>query len=221
MAYKEDYSKMDGVWRTIGGKRVFIKKGQSLSEAMRESGKFGKIKKQITDKEIRTTDWDKSNEYFKNLSREEKEAMNFYTNEGNYEINKALKQGNLTEEQKNIVKQIDKVINNYEMSGEYIVYRGTKDIGDLKVGDVYSEKQYLSTSLSEDIAKEFAEHYGDGTMLKITVKPNNSKGVYIGINNNAGYLVNEEEFLIQRNQKFKVQKVTNKNGIKLIEMETI
>lgn len=30
----------DGVWRTISGRRVFIKKGQSLTDAMRESGKF-------------------------------------------------------------------------------------------------------------------------------------------------------------------------------------
>lgn len=30
-----------GVWRTISGRRVFIRDGQSLSEAMRDSGKFG------------------------------------------------------------------------------------------------------------------------------------------------------------------------------------
>ncbi len=30
----------DGNWRTIGGRKVFIRKGQNLSEAMRESGKF-------------------------------------------------------------------------------------------------------------------------------------------------------------------------------------
>lgn len=29
-----------GVWRTISGRRVFIKDGQSLSDAMKESGKF-------------------------------------------------------------------------------------------------------------------------------------------------------------------------------------
>lgn len=29
-----------GVWRTISGRRVFIRDGQSLSEAMRDSGKF-------------------------------------------------------------------------------------------------------------------------------------------------------------------------------------
>ena len=37
---KKDYE--NGVWRTIGGRRVFIKTGQSLSDAMKESGKFKK-----------------------------------------------------------------------------------------------------------------------------------------------------------------------------------
>ena len=39
MANKK-YNDEDGVWRTIGGRRVFIKKGQSVSDAMKESGKF-------------------------------------------------------------------------------------------------------------------------------------------------------------------------------------
>lgn len=34
------YDKEEGVWRTIGGRRIFIKTGQSLSEAMIKSGKF-------------------------------------------------------------------------------------------------------------------------------------------------------------------------------------
>lgn len=29
-----------GVWRTVSGRRIFIKDGQSLTDAMRESGKF-------------------------------------------------------------------------------------------------------------------------------------------------------------------------------------
>lgn len=41
---KKKYDSSEGVWRTIGGKRVFIKTGQSLSDAMRESGKFKKEK---------------------------------------------------------------------------------------------------------------------------------------------------------------------------------
>jgi hypothetical protein len=30
----------EGVWRTVGGRRVFIKTGQALNDAMRDSGKF-------------------------------------------------------------------------------------------------------------------------------------------------------------------------------------
>lgn len=41
---------MDGVWRTIGGRRVFIKTGQSLSNAMKDSGKF-KLQKPRSEKE--------------------------------------------------------------------------------------------------------------------------------------------------------------------------
>lgn len=33
-------SDLGGVWRTIGGRRVFIKDGQDLASAMKESGKF-------------------------------------------------------------------------------------------------------------------------------------------------------------------------------------
>ena len=32
----------DGVWRTVGGRRIFIIEGQSLSDAMASSGKFQK-----------------------------------------------------------------------------------------------------------------------------------------------------------------------------------
>ena len=31
-----------GVWRTISGRKVFIKDGESVSDAMKRSGKFGK-----------------------------------------------------------------------------------------------------------------------------------------------------------------------------------
>lgn len=31
---------IDGVWRTVGGRRIFIKNGQDLATAMKESGKF-------------------------------------------------------------------------------------------------------------------------------------------------------------------------------------
>ena len=35
-----DYMEENGVWRTVGGRRIFIKEGQDLATAMKESGKF-------------------------------------------------------------------------------------------------------------------------------------------------------------------------------------
>lgn len=34
------YDESDGIWRTVGGRRIFIRNDQTLSEAMKESGKF-------------------------------------------------------------------------------------------------------------------------------------------------------------------------------------
>lgn len=44
-----DYMEENGVWRTVGGRRIFIKDGQDLASAMKESGKF-KSKKQNQNK---------------------------------------------------------------------------------------------------------------------------------------------------------------------------
>ena len=59
----EKFNENEGVWRTIGGRRVFIRTGQSLSDAMRESGKFktksGKVKKENSSKEAKEENIDK------------------------------------------------------------------------------------------------------------------------------------------------------------------
>jgi len=46
---KKKYEEQDGVWRTIGGRRVFIRTGVSLSQAMKDSGKFKNMRKDIQD----------------------------------------------------------------------------------------------------------------------------------------------------------------------------
>ena len=37
---KLNFDEGDGVWRTVGGKHIFIRDGESLSSAMKRSGKF-------------------------------------------------------------------------------------------------------------------------------------------------------------------------------------
>ena len=36
---------LGGVWRTVGGRKIFIKDGQDLQNAMAESGKFKNIRR--------------------------------------------------------------------------------------------------------------------------------------------------------------------------------
>lgn len=48
---KLNFDDSDGVWRTIGGRRVFIREGQSLSDAMKKSGKFKSAKKKEKEEE--------------------------------------------------------------------------------------------------------------------------------------------------------------------------
>lgn len=47
MAKKKNYDNEDGVWRTVGGRRIFIRNGQDLASAMKDSGKFNKGRKEL------------------------------------------------------------------------------------------------------------------------------------------------------------------------------
>lgn len=67
-----------GVWRTIGGRRIFIKNGQDLKTAMKESGKF--IKSPITgDNNIPNSLNKNSN---KNVDKEMEDVKNVLTKKG-------------------------------------------------------------------------------------------------------------------------------------------
>ena len=44
-------SDIGGVWRTVGGRKIFIKDGEDLETAMKKSGKFKNLKKKDEDEE--------------------------------------------------------------------------------------------------------------------------------------------------------------------------
>lgn len=69
-----------GVWRTVRGRRIFIKDGQSLTDAMRESGKFDNLTKpsDMTDEEIEAK--------IKELEKEKEKAKFLRKNEIDTEI---------------------------------------------------------------------------------------------------------------------------------------
>lgn len=44
------YEETDGVWRTVRGRRIFIRKGEDLASAMKRSGKFDNLKREDVQK---------------------------------------------------------------------------------------------------------------------------------------------------------------------------
>ena len=78
MAYKEKYNSEDGVWRTIGGRKVFIKKGQSVAEAMIESGKFKGQKNKPGARESYRQAIEEKNKSAKDLDNELREKEDKY-----------------------------------------------------------------------------------------------------------------------------------------------
>ena len=78
---KNDFE--DGVWRTVGGRRIFIRDGESLSSAMKKSGKFKLVKKGKKKKE----------EEIKELEKQLEETKGFLQRAGIEEKIRALKAG--------------------------------------------------------------------------------------------------------------------------------
>lgn len=62
-----EFNGKTGVWRTIGGRKVFIADGQELSDAMKKSGKFKKTPK-IDEEEITMGDYSLGALYMKDES---------------------------------------------------------------------------------------------------------------------------------------------------------
>lgn len=155
----KNYDDNDGVWRTIGGRRVFIKNGQSLSEAMIASGKF---------KNLRSTyKLDK-------LKKEEKEKFNILKNKGplneenKEEIENARKElVGAYRERKDYEKGIAEEANESEFYKKLSSEDKNKYDDYLKQG--YSEKDIENTLMyktQEDNMKEAGIKFASGEETK-------------------------------------------------------
>ena len=211
---------LGGVWRTIGGRRVFIKDGEDLATAMKKSGKFkskkaekevAKVEK-LNDEQIQELH-NEAEEASKKLSEEEKKAIYNYADRGYEEINETLAKGetlydyyNNDDEIKKDIANIDKAIKQSEIKKDIVVFRGTSDEfwNNMQIGDVKELPTYSSTSLKESIAQKFARKQTfkgkEKAVLEIKV-PKNSQAMYIG---DIYRSTNEYEVLIGRDTKYKL-----------------
>lgn len=101
---------LGGVWRTVGGRRIFIKDGEDLETAMKKSGKFGK--KEIEEKSEANDKTPKELNNRKNLVEYLKEQADIDLDEAATENQFAPRRGlnidsrKLTQNELNTVKTI-------------------------------------------------------------------------------------------------------------------
>ncbi|HEM6455904.1 TPA: hypothetical protein U2D46_001752 [Streptococcus suis] len=181
-------------------------------------------------------------------SSEKKEIINAYTTtEGQEIFNKILRDGLHKYEQeylsyfdeydkpyaKQVIserlernsKLID-ILGDYTSEKSFITYRGTRtDEGyynKLKVGEVTSiDKGFLSTSLDRNIALDFSnDGAGDRYLFDIRIPKGSNKGAYIAKFSDMLVEIDEKEFLLQPDSKFKVLSIEkNSSGLNLISLE--
>lgn len=187
---------VDGIWRTVSGRRVFIKRGQSLSEAMKESRKFDDSHKddisftsEITKKEI-------ISKY--NLKEDEVKTVEDYTGIDYDDINSQLwdNEGDVSKCSKSVQDSCQKLDSVLEKLPNYdgIVHRKESfSRGSFyKEGKVYENLGYTSTTAWSEM--------GGGTILEIQ----QSKGCNISkLSRSPG----ENEVLLPRGFRYIVTKI--------------
>ncbi|WMJ81460.1 ADP-ribosyltransferase [Clostridium sp. MB40-C1] len=103
---------------------------------------------------------------------------------------------------------IAKGISKFALEENIIVYRYTHknlfrqlfDDSKLKIGKTFTDKGFMSTTLVQDLLKEFAKNHRYNCVLKLYL-PKGTKGAYIKFDNS---LLNEHEFLLPPNTTFKL-----------------
>lgn len=141
----------NGVWRTVGGRRIFIKEGQDLASAMKESGKFSK--NQVEDKK----DY---NNLSAELDKTDKEVLDYYVMDaGAYDVNYVLRNPEAfkTENDKRAIKDLDNAINKSSLNKDVETYRYISNenvFKDMKAGDIYEDKGFMSTTYNPKTDRE-------------------------------------------------------------------
>lgn len=192
----------NGVWRTISGRRVFIREGQSLSEAMRESGKFGGDDEGTGAGHITESDlYDALEDLPDDEAEDLIQSIRYYTDDYNWSLE-------TQEEIENLNRAIEEAKSVHWDEGE--LYRGInvdeEFLDSLQEGDVIETGLPSSWSSDASVADRFAsgEHLEDKNEVKVvlvdtTQGPRNA----ISIQDFSRY-PDEQEVLYSGNSSFRV-----------------
>ena len=143
-----------GVWRTVGGRRIFIKDGQDLASAMKESGKF---KKEVEEKEEKIQGLSKKlDENLDNLQYNDLKEL--FNKQKDPEIREKL----MNKMQEKDVVRFGKEIYGIEMKD--IDYKGSFDDAVKYANNFNKDKDYETTTLYHGTNAKFEkfdyDHFG-------------------------------------------------------------
>lgn len=169
-------------------------KGQSSGKG---AGGAARNYKEVNDDSI----FDKSvNDWRDNMTQKELKTTRMYTGSAYYKWNDSLRNNN-GEGYEKYTKELDSAISKFDLKNDIIVYRGTGSYafpgGTPEIGSIISDKAFLSTSVSKDVARDF----DSGIILKIQVPSGRGRGAYVkSVSQHKG----ENEFLMARNTNLKI-----------------
>lgn len=166
---------VQGVWRTIGGRRVFIKTGQSLSEAMKESGKFKNLKNKVKPEDdsayndprdaimyyLKRGDFEKAEKYMEKygLDDEKEMFMDGLNNNTRQEYYSYLKEQKLKETTpENLMKKMREKGDFKDEKHSELQSKANKVVESLK-----ENKNQKFNAEDEAFIKDLTEHYDEFT----------------------------------------------------------
>lgn len=175
---------------------------------------------------ISTDIFNNSNEWYDSLDSDEIGALDDYKGTAYEGINRNLRNGKIESHREHLIKQIDSALKKGHISEDKIVYRGFKESGIVMHWEMIKSNEqpyivtdlgYVSTSLSEDVAKGFADHSGSDSIIAEIRLP---KGINAA-NMERIYDMGEAEILLERGTTFEIIHAWEENGHKRIRMEVI
>jgi len=155
------YEETDGVWRTVRGRRIFIRKGEDLASAMKRSGKFDNLKREDVTKGRFDLKKDELREKAqKNLNKAQenyKKAENNPNDKKRHKYHEEYeKEYSKYKKKENKIKEYNKLIEEYDNPKEATDFKGIK-------GKHIDKKQVENAKYNEtkqDVLEYFGEDFG-------------------------------------------------------------
>lgn len=173
------------------------------------------------------------NEYDSQLKELDEDQVYFleeYREKSFRSINGALR-GFRSKDQfiKDSIETMDGCFDNFHLNHDIELYRGINvDAGkffqDLKEGEIYEDKGYVSTSVSKTVSQDRFGSQGASPVSLVIKAKKGQKAIpmeNLGDESTRRHYGGEFEFLLPRSSRFKVQKVEEKDGKKQIFLEML